>query len=131
MKRKIAVALVSIALVGGALCCFTNAQDPAGIGPAQSKLTTTGQGKVNGTRDLIRLHLAQKESATQGNIAMLLNQLKSAEGGEKENLIDNIKAAVGETGSLTSNRSACPQADMLHRDDSILYDVRLRTAGPT
>ena len=114
MKRKIAFALVSIALGGGAWSCLSLAQDP--FGPARSAtspIRATGSSGETVTRTLnavggvesvtiganmasTNLAIALGVNLLAEKVAMLANQLKTVEVAEKEGVVAKLKIAVGE-----------------------------------
>ena len=100
MKRKFTFALSSIVAVGGALICFTHAQELPSIPQAPDKLTTTGQTRgsylSSDMSGMAGTYTPSQVNTNQGNIATILNQLKSVEGAEKEGVIAKLKTAVGE-----------------------------------
>ncbi len=115
MKRKIAFALVSIALGGGAWSCLSLAQDqffparattsPIGTAGNKRETVTSTLNALGGVESVTisganlastNLALVQGVNILEEKVVTLAHQLKLVEGAEKESVVANLKSAVGE-----------------------------------
>ena len=114
MKRKIAFALVSAAVGGGAWSCFSMGQDPFGPTRSTTSPIRTAAPQDTVTRTLNALGGVESVTISGADLASvngalvlgvnileekvvtLAHQLKLVEGAEKESVVANLKSAVGE-----------------------------------
>ena len=124
MKRKFAVGLLSVAALGGAWSCFTQAQDPIGAARGKRIQTTrtlnadspaevvniVGQDLVIDGRVLSDQNFAVVQTGVDlsfyGNVASIAEQLKSTQGAERDAMVVKLKTAVGEQFDSRQNGKA-------------------------